>query len=228
MKTWIGVDLDGTLAEYDERRGMEHIGRMVQPMLKRVQGWLQSGLDVRIFTARATDPLLRAFIKPWLREHNLPDLDITNLKDRYLAQVWDDRAISVEMNTGRILTPRQYIQLVPNGWIGMELDGTLAQCTTPQSMAVIGDPVDAMLNRIRQWQMVGVDVRIFTARAGDPEQEAMIAQWLEQHGLQPMPITNQKDFQMSQFFDCHAVHVIHNAGECSSDVPALPVDWRYS
>lgn len=227
MKAWIGVDLDGTLAEYDERRGMEHIGRIVQPILKRVQGWLQDGMEVRIFTARATDPALRVFIKPWLREHNLPDLAITNQKDRYLVQIWDDRAIQVEMNTGRILTPRQFIQLVPNGWIGMELDGTLAQCTSPQLLQMIGEPVEAMVNRIKQWQMVGVDVRIFTARAGIPGQEAMITQWLQQQGLQPMPITDQKDFQMSQFFDCHAVHVIHNAGESSTDLTSLSAGWRY-
>ena len=227
MQGWIGVDLDGTLAEYDARRGMEHIGRIVVPMLERVQAWVAAGIEVRIFTARATDRVLKQLIKPWLREHNLPDFVVTNQKDRFLLQLWDDRAIQVEMNTGRVLTPRHFMQLVPNGWIGMELDGTLAQCSTPQSFDGIGQPVDAMLNRVKQWQMVGVDVRLFTARAADTEQKALISDWVQQHGLQPMKITDQKDFQMSQFFDCQAVHLIHNKGDVSFAAPDLPEKNRY-
>src|SRR5207344_2652938 len=49
---WIGVDLDGTLAYYDQWRGPEHIGEPVPAMLERVQRWLAEGKDVRIFTAR--------------------------------------------------------------------------------------------------------------------------------------------------------------------------------
>jgi hypothetical protein len=224
---WIGVDLDGTLAEYDARRGIEHIGRIVQPMLNRVRSWLNAGITVKIFTARATDATLTSLVKPWLRDHNLPDLEVTNCKDSQLLQIWDDRAIQVEINTGHILTPRQYLQLVPNGWVGMDFDGVLAQCTTPQSLFSMGEPVETMLNRVKQWQMVDVDVRLFTARAGDPAQVAMIAEWLQDHGLKPMRITDQKDFQMAQFFDCHAVHVIHNMGEPSSQETGLPTDWRY-
>lgn len=227
MQGWVGVDLDGTLAEFDEQRGIEHIGRMSLPILKRVQHWLKTGVTVKIFTARATHPALKALVKPWLREHNLPDLEVTNQKDYQLLQLWDDRAIQVEMNTGKILTPRQYVQLVPKGWVGMELDGVLAQCTVPQSLDSIGDPVEAMLNRIKQWQMVDVDVRLFTARAGQPGQEALITRWLQEHGLQPMPITSQKDFQMAQFFDSRVVHVIHNTGIPSVDALDLVADWRY-
>ena len=212
---WIGVDLDGTLAEYDERHGLERIGRVSVPMLRRVQQWLEQGREVRIITARATDPALRVFVKPWLREHNLPPLEITDSKDCNLLQLWDDRAVQVELNTGRILTPRQFVQLVPNGWLGIELDGTLAQCERPQSLSTIGAPVEAMLNRLKQWQMVGIDARIFTARAEEPGQVQLIREWLQDHGVQPVPVTNRKDFQMSQFFDSQAVHVVHNTGEPS-------------
>jgi hypothetical protein len=53
---WIGVDLDGTLAKYDGWRGSDHIGEPIEPMLKRVQEWLEQGLTVKIFTARAYCP----------------------------------------------------------------------------------------------------------------------------------------------------------------------------
>lgn len=228
MQAWIGVDLDGTLAEYDERRGLEHIGRPVPAMLARVREWLAQGFDVRIFTARASDPALTMTVKPWLREHNLPDLPVVNTKDLQLVQVWDDRAVQVERNTGRVITPRQYIQLVPQGWIGVELDGVLATATTPQALSVIGEPVDAMMNRIRQWVMVDVDVRILTARAGVEGQTSLIHQWLASHGIKPLPVTDQKDFRMVQFFDCDAVHVICNRGDMSSmECPALSMQCRY-
>jgi hypothetical protein len=49
---WIGVDLDGTLAYYDQWRGALHIGEPIPVMLERVKRWLDEGKDVRIFTAR--------------------------------------------------------------------------------------------------------------------------------------------------------------------------------
>ena len=52
---WIGVDLDGTLAEYAGWVSEEHIGHPVPMMLERVKAWLAEGKDVRIFTARVDD-----------------------------------------------------------------------------------------------------------------------------------------------------------------------------
>ena len=50
---WIGVDLDGTLAEATSWQGMSHIGPPVPLMMRRVQQWLSKGLRVKIMTARA-------------------------------------------------------------------------------------------------------------------------------------------------------------------------------
>ena len=52
MSGWIGVDLDGTLAEYGGWKGPDHIGPPVPKMLERVKSWIAEGRDVRIFTAR--------------------------------------------------------------------------------------------------------------------------------------------------------------------------------
>ena len=69
---WIGVDLDGTLAHYDEFRGDDYVGEPIEPMVERVKQWLDEGKDVRIFTARKPHPSIRKFSKEKLRQDS-PD-----------------------------------------------------------------------------------------------------------------------------------------------------------
>jgi hypothetical protein len=108
---WIGVDLDGTLAEYDVWRGPDHIGKPIPLMLERVKRWLAEGREVRIFTARVyhpSDDLARFFdaaharevIEKWCLEHLGQRLQVTCTKDYSMIEVWDDRAIQVVPNTG--------------------------------------------------------------------------------------------------------------------------------
>ncbi len=122
---WIGVDLDGTLAEYDGWQGVNHIGPPVPAMLQRVRDWLQAGVQVRIFTARVyplapaaclpgarvstSDPDPRVasaataveYIQAWLQQHVGCELPLTCVKDYGMLELWDDRAIQVVRNTGR-------------------------------------------------------------------------------------------------------------------------------
>lgn len=100
---WIGVDLDGTLAFYDEWRGEEHIGEPIVPMLNRVKGWLAQGIEVRIFTARANTASKIPFIKAWLVKHGLPELEVTATKDYGMIILFDDRACQVVQNTGMLV-----------------------------------------------------------------------------------------------------------------------------
>jgi hypothetical protein len=102
---WIGVDLDGTLAEYDRWRGPEHIGEPIAPMLKRVQEWMLEGRTVKLFTARVSGTPKDAavaleFIRRWLNQHGLGAIDVTNVKDYGMIELWDDRAVQVIPNTG--------------------------------------------------------------------------------------------------------------------------------
>lgn len=107
---WIGVDLDGTLAEYDTWQGLTHIGKPIPAMVERVKAWLKAGYEVRIFTARMSagkdergmDSFhFRAALRLWLKAAGLPqDLVATNVKDFQMVELWDDRAVSVEPNTG--------------------------------------------------------------------------------------------------------------------------------
>lgn len=98
---WIGVDLDGTLAEYKEWMGKDHIGDPIPLMMSRVMAWKASGFEVRIFTARAADPKAVPPVQAWLKKHGLGDLTVTNEKDPEMIALWDDRCVQVEVNTGK-------------------------------------------------------------------------------------------------------------------------------
>lgn len=100
---WIGVDLDGTLAQYDGWVAEDHIGDPIDKMVQRVKGWLADGKTVKIFTARvADDPdgTIKKTIQDWTEEHIGQRLDVTNEKDHQMESLWDDRAHRVEKNTG--------------------------------------------------------------------------------------------------------------------------------
>lgn len=102
-KAWIGVDLDGTLAHYDGWQGVEHIGEPITPMVERVKSWLEQGIRVKIFTARVSgSDSLEALIpiEQWCRKHLGQVLEVTNVKDFGMIDLWDDRAIQVQKNTG--------------------------------------------------------------------------------------------------------------------------------
>lgn len=99
---WIGVDLDGTLAKYDSWRDGA-IGEPVGEMLFRVRKWLEDGVEVRCMTARAGDLVEYDRTRAWLDFHGLQAVSITDRKDFAMIELWDDRAVAVEQNTGRVL-----------------------------------------------------------------------------------------------------------------------------
>lgn len=115
-KGWIAVDFDGTIAYYDSWKGPEHLGEPIPAMVARVQEWMKQGFEVRIFTARvgacgqtnkdgtADDnqfaAVQRARIEQWCERHAGVKLAVTATKDFDMVQLWDDRAIQVQANTG--------------------------------------------------------------------------------------------------------------------------------
>jgi hypothetical protein len=112
MSGWIGVDLDGTLALYDGFEGPDIIGEPVPAMLERVKRWLADGKDVRIVTARVAihclkDELDYAMFMPawekWSQKHLGRVLPVTCQKDYQMVELWDDRCVQVEKNTGRVI-----------------------------------------------------------------------------------------------------------------------------
>lgn len=107
---WIGVDLDGTLAEYHGWQGAQHIGAPIPKMVERVKNWIADGKDVRIFTARVAPQSIEAGaetyeevlvpIAHWCLEHLGRVLTVTHEKDLGMIELWDDRCVQVLTNNG--------------------------------------------------------------------------------------------------------------------------------
>lgn len=101
----IACDLDGTLAHYDHWRGIEHIGEPVAPVLAAVKAALARGWDVSIFTARVSGrdaEEAAAPIRAWCLEHIGVELPITATKFGHFTEFWDDRAVGLTRNTGKL------------------------------------------------------------------------------------------------------------------------------
>lgn len=115
---WIGTDLDKTLAKY-ESGNFHTIGAPIMPMIIRVRNHLKAGIEVRIVTARVDDCIKfdsahenwtsdrqqREMIEAWCWRHIGHILPITNRKDPFMLFCYDDRAVAVEANTGKLLSP---------------------------------------------------------------------------------------------------------------------------
>jgi hypothetical protein len=126
---WIGVDLDGTLARYDEWVAWNVIGEPLEPMVRRVRGWLAEGHSVKIMTARVaacpgvcrltgvsfSEEDMTLAIQGWLLEHVGVALDVTCVKDVNMIELWDDRAVQVVPNTGRSLCEEHEAELTALG-----------------------------------------------------------------------------------------------------------------
>ena len=106
MSGYRGVDLDGTIAHYDGWKDDGHIGDPVPIMVNRVKKWLANKEEVRIVTARAfgrgSETSIKN-IKAWCLKHFGQELAVQCHKDFGMIELWDDRAVTVEINTGRVL-----------------------------------------------------------------------------------------------------------------------------
>jgi len=112
------------------------------------------------------------------------------------------------------------------GWIGVDLDGTLAFYDGWKGADHIGEPVPRMLDRVKGWLGLGYEVKIVTARVGKPdptrvsntpekieEMRNLIEDWTEKHVGVRLVVTNEKDYNMLELWDDRARQVIVNTGE---------------
>lgn len=97
------------------------------------------------------------------------------------------------------------------GWIGFDLDGTLAVYDGWRGESHIGDPVAPMVRLVRLHLRQGVECRIFTARVFGKKSgssvHALIESWCLRHIGCVLPITCSKDPGMIDLYDdrCHRV-----------------------
>lgn len=116
-----------------------------------------------------------------------------------------------------------------NGWIGVDLDGTLAHYDGWVHEMHIGPPVPKMVEKVHAWLKEGRIIKIFTARVcptpshnKDGTQrdiEAVticIQDWCEQHIGVRFEVTCVKDFGMIELWDDRCVQVVANTGEALS------------
>lgn len=108
-----------------------------------------------------------------------------------------------------------------SGWIGVDLDGTLAHYEAGgwKGIEHVGEPIPAMLERVKAWIAKDQEVRIFTARVSVTNEAErlrcmeVIQDWLQSHGLPRLQVTCIKDFAMIELWDDRAVQVRMNTGE---------------
>lgn len=98
------------------------------------------------------------------------------------------------------------------GWIGVDLDGTLAFYDGWKGESVIGEPIPLMEARVIDFIENGETVKIFTARAGTQSGIDHVKAWLKEHGFPDLEVTNKKDFGMRRLYDDRAVQVEENTG----------------
>lgn len=122
-KGWVGVDLDGTLANYGGWIPGGGIGKPIPVMVDRVHALRAAGYTIKIFTARvargsketeADVEVMRQRVSDWCQEHLGFRPEVTNIKDHLMAFFLDDRAVQVEPNTGRLLGNPELIGGLPS------------------------------------------------------------------------------------------------------------------
>jgi phosphoribosylamine---glycine ligase len=106
---WIGVDLDGTLAEYSG--WSSEIGAPIPKMIQRVKRWIAEDKDVRILTARGSvdghgesakyAQLMKIY--EWVEAFVGEPLEVTAKKDPEMIRLYDDRVKQVEAGTGELV-----------------------------------------------------------------------------------------------------------------------------
>lgn len=110
---WYGFDLDGTLAVHEhETFSIWKVGAPIDRMINIVQEYIRQGRQCKIVTARVYTPpnvapqaysdreKMIKIIQDWCEEYIGARLEVTCVKDYSMIELWDDRAISVQTNTG--------------------------------------------------------------------------------------------------------------------------------
>jgi len=101
------------------------------------------------------------------------------------------------------------------GWIGVDLDGTLAKYSGWSED--IGEPIPKMIQRVKRWLAEGKEVRILSARGSvQPnkfEQLMKIYSWVEEHIGEPLEVTDKKDPAMLRLYDDRVRQIEEGTGE---------------
>ena len=111
------------------------------------------------------------------------------------------------------------------GWIGVDLDGTLAYYDGWKGEDHIGEPIPRVVEFVKKLIKEGNEVRIFTARASltgrtierRQQNVASIKAWCLVYIGQELDVTSDKDFGMIALYDDRAIPVDENEGTLTID-----------
>ncbi len=115
------------------------------------------------------------------------------------------------------------------GWIGVDLDCTLAVYDGWQGPYHIGAPISIMVERVKAWLAAGREVRIFTARVTERvtnrdgtehdivKVRAAIDEFCMAQFGRTLAITNIKTWDMMELWDDRCVQVRPNTGVTLAD-----------
>ena len=109
---------------------------------------------------------------------------------------------------------RQILTDDDDGWIAVDLDGTLAKYGRYSES--IGEPIEPMINRVKRWLAKGKEVRVLTARV-EPrdiqwDQMVRVHDWVKEHIGVGLEVTDRKDHEMIELWDDRVVQVEKNEG----------------
>lgn len=115
------VDLDGTIATFEDWKGFDHIGEPVPAMADKVKAWLAAGDEVVIFTARACNfnvhgdakfdlAVIVTTIQNWTEKHFGIRMKVTSEKGPW-DSCYDDAVNYVVRNTGKTLQEHMLEQI---------------------------------------------------------------------------------------------------------------------
>ncbi len=101
-------------------------------------------------------------------------------------------------------------------WVGVDFDGTLSRDDGEGHLLPpypLGIAVPEMISMVQSLLAAGVTVKIFSARACEPESIPSLQDWAERHGLGRLEVTNRKDFDLIRFYDDRAIQIVPNRGK---------------
>ena len=108
------------------------------------------------------------------------------------------------------------------GWIGCDLDGTLAEYTGWKGWQHIGKPIQPMVDRLKRYMSRGLTVKIWTARCSKvslarsnvtfEQMEQVIQDWTEIVFGKRLEVVTEKDCDMLFCFDDSVMQVEPNTG----------------
>ena len=121
-----GVDFDGTISGSDAIVNLDYYpektGTPIDLMVRRVKAWLDAGIEVVIFTARVhpvhgEESVAKAeqAIKDFCMKTLGRELEITCLKDPRFDEIWDDKGVRVDKDTGLISNQRDIKDILDGG-----------------------------------------------------------------------------------------------------------------